>query len=48
MTSWGYIIMILAVVVGLNRSLDPKYRYGLVIAATTVVVLYAAVRQHTY
>jgi hypothetical protein len=48
MTSWGYIIILIAVVLGLNRSLDSRYRYGLAIAATTVLVLYAAVRQHTY
>jgi hypothetical protein len=48
MTSWGYIIIILAVVLGLNRSLQSRYRYGMAIAATIVVVLYAALRQHTY
>jgi hypothetical protein len=48
MTSWGYAIMIVAVILGLNRSLASRHRYALAIAAATTLVLYAALRQHTY
>jgi hypothetical protein len=48
MTGWGYLILIVAVVIGLNRSLKARQRYALVIAGATILVLYAALRQHTY
>jgi hypothetical protein len=48
MTSWGYLIMILAVALGLNRSLTSRHRYAVAIAGTIIFVLYAALRQHTY
>ena len=48
MTSWGFAIIIVSVVIGLNRSLPARRRYGMAIAAATILVLYAALRQHTY
>jgi hypothetical protein len=48
MTGWGYLILISAVALGLNRSLKPKHRYTLALAAATCFVIYAALRQHTY
>jgi hypothetical protein len=40
--------MVAAMVIGLHRSLGSRQRYALVIAATTALVIYAALRQHTY
>jgi hypothetical protein len=48
MTGWGYLILIAAVLLGLNRSLSPRHRYALALASATALVLYAALRQHTY
>jgi hypothetical protein len=48
MTGWGYVIIILAIALGLNRNLASRHRYALVLGAATVAVLYAALRQHTY
>lgn len=48
MTSWGFAIIIVSVILGLNRNLPSRKRYGMAIAAATVLVLYAALRQHTY
>jgi hypothetical protein len=48
MTGWGYLILVVAVGLGLNRTLAPRHRYALAIAGTVVILLYAALRQHTY
>jgi hypothetical protein len=48
MTSWGFIILVAAVFLGLKSSMSTRRRYTTAFMVVVVAVSYAALRQHTY
>jgi hypothetical protein len=48
MTSWGYLILVVAVFLGLHTAIQPKHRYVAMCVVVFVALSYAAVHQHTY
>jgi hypothetical protein len=48
MTSWGVVIIVAAMILGLKDNIREGTRYGLICGIVVFVLLYAAFRQHTY
>jgi hypothetical protein len=48
MPSWGYLIVIAALYVGLRQSIPTRHQPFLICAIVVIAVAYAAVRQHAY
>jgi peptide subunit release factor RF-3 len=48
MTSWGYIIMIAAVILGLRSAMDVRHRYRVAFMVVIAAVVFSALRQHAY
>jgi hypothetical protein len=48
MTSWGLVILVAAVFLGLKRSMDERRRYVTAFVIVVAAVGFAALRQHTY
>jgi hypothetical protein len=48
MTSWGWLILIGAVLLGLKRQMDTRHRYLAAFMIVLVAISWAALRQHAY
>ena len=48
MTSWGLVILVAAVFLGLKRSMSTRRRYTIAFMIVVAAVGYAALHQHTY